>query len=212
MAKRLKYLTPKNEKNLIINEKYLEVIGIDEVGRGCLAGPVYVAGYLYSLNTSAVSGINDSKLLTKAAREKVFEKIKEHLFHIEIGSVEEIDQIGIGKTIEKLISNIINFFKSNNKDGRNQIYIIDGQFSKDFGTNSRKIIKADSTFYSVAAASIIAKVSRDRYMIELSEKYPQYELAKHKGYATRLHRVILEEIGQSEIHRMSFILKNRVSF
>ena len=192
---KVKSLDTKNENRILGLEKYSEIIGIDEVGRGCWAGPVYVAGYLFKKDTKSIKDVNDSKLISPIKRKYLFNKLKKDIYHIEVGSVNQINEIGIGKTIENLIDKVIKHFSEKRDSIKLPFFIIDGQFSKDFGENTKKIIKADSTYYSVAAASILAKVSRDELMMDLGITYPEYKLDKHKGYGTKLHREILSKVG-----------------
>ncbi len=194
-----KSLSTKFEVELLQAGEFQRIIGIDEVGRGCWAGPVTVGGFVFDASSSHYRGVNDSKMVKKDNREKLYKKLKIHQHFIQWGSVEEIDKYGITKMIERLIENIIEIA------GReNTLFIIDGQFSKDFGINTRKVIKADATYYCVAAASILAKVERDALMMQLGETYPGYQFGKHKGYGTQFHRDMIKELGPCEIHRKSY--------
>ena len=198
---KLLYLKPTFEINLLNNSdnKYTRIIGIDEVGRGCWAGPVAIGAYFYDLNSEFVQGVKDSKQVSAKKRDLLFSFLKRHNHKIIYGSVEMIDKYGIGKTIEKLILQLVN----KETDGKT-LFLIDGVFSQNFGIDSKKVIKGDSTYYSIAAASILAKVKRDQLMNKLDLEYPGYGLEKHKGYGTKLHIETLNKLGVSEIHRKSY--------
>jgi ribonuclease HII len=156
---------------------YDYIVGIDEAGRGCWAGPVSVGGFVYKKEDVIVPNVNDSKLLTATNRSNAFEKLKllEHV--VLLGSVDQIDSMGIGKIIEELIRNIITQYAH-----LNAFFIIDGQFSTGFGLNTLKMNKADSLFYPVAAASVLAKVERDNYMFELDKEFPQFQFGTEHNY------------------------------
>ncbi len=192
------YLKPKYEKQLL-KKGYTRIVGIDEVGRGCWAGPVAVGAFVYDMNTEYVKGVNDSKLIVSKQREKLFKKLSKFNYIVKFGEVDTINKVGIGKTIEILITEIVDQLN----DG-NTFFTIDGQFSKNFGKDTMKAIKADSTYYCVGAASILAKVTRDKLMSELHESYPDYLFNRNKGYPSPFHRNILKEKGFCELHRTSF--------
>ncbi|MEP7103736.1 MAG: ribonuclease HII [Candidatus Dojkabacteria bacterium] len=200
-----KFLLPKFESEIISSGEYDFVVGIDEVGRGCLAGPVAMGGYLFSKNNKIFHGIHDSKKLNEEAREKQYLKLSQHDFIVKYGSVEEIDKKGIGKALHKIIESIIQNF-TEKYSNKNLLFLIDGQFAKDFGKNTRKLIKGDSTYYSIAAASILAKVERDSLMKELHNAHPEYGWNRNKGYATKFHREMIKRNGLSELHRKSFVV------
>ena len=173
--------------------------GIDEAGRGPLAGPLVVAGVILE---KEILGLNDSKVLSEKKREKLFDEIKEKSkYHIVFKSAKEIDDFGISfclkSSILEIMQNLQEF--SNN-------FLMDG--NTNFGIeNLQKEIKADAKYAQVSAASILAKVSRDRFMNEISSKYPNYNFQKHKGYGTKAHIEVIREFGRSDIHRFSFKLK-----
>ncbi|OCL85767.1 Ribonuclease HII [Aliarcobacter thereius] len=173
--------------------------GIDEAGRGPLAGPLVVAGVILIEN---IDGLNDSKVLSEKKREKLFDEIKEKSkYHIVFKSAKQIDEFGISyclkSSIEEIIENLEEFTNA---------FLMDG--NTNFGIqNLQKEIKADAKYPCVSAASILAKVSRDRFMSEISSKYPNYNFDKHKGYGTKAHIETIREFGRSEIHRFSFKLK-----
>ncbi|AYJ80422.1 ribonuclease HII [Aliarcobacter cryaerophilus ATCC 43158] len=173
--------------------------GIDEAGRGPLAGPIVVAGVILEKD---ILGLNDSKVLSEKKREKLFDEIKEKSkYHIVFKSAKEIDDFGISFCIK---SSILEIMQQLQKFSNN--FLMDG--NTNFGIeNLKKEIKADAKYAQVSAASILAKVSRDRFMNEISSKYPNYNFQKHKGYGTKAHIEIIREFGRSDIHRFSFKLK-----
>ena len=173
--------------------------GIDEAGRGPLAGPMVVAGVILEKD---ILGLNDSKVLSEKKREKLFDEIKEKSkYHIVFKSAKEIDDFGISfclkSSILEIMQNLQEF--SNN-------FLMDGNIN--FGIqNLQKEIKADAKYAQVSAASILAKVSRDRFMDEISPLYANYNFHKHKGYGTKSHIEAIRKFGRSDIHRFSFKLK-----
>lgn len=197
-------LKPNFELSLIDNSIYGEnkiqrVIGIDEVGRGCWAGPVAVCGYIFHSSSQIHDHIKDSKKLTAINRSKLFASISESEYVLKWGTPEMIDKYGIAKTIEKLILRIIDEYSD-----ESTFFIIDGQFSQEFGKNVFTTWHADSNYYSVACASIIAKVARDSLMDDMSRKYLYYRFDRNKGYGTKDHAEALEKYGVCEIHRKSY--------
>jgi ribonuclease HII len=204
------YLKPKYELELIDSGEYDYVVGIDEVGRGCLAGPVAVGGYLFRPENKVFRKVNDSKLIKMSGRVILHKKLSEHDYMVKYGDNAEIDKIGIGKVLHNLISTIVIEFQEQLNSER-IFFLIDGQFSKNFGINTKKVIKGDSTYYSIASASILAKVERDNLMIQMHKLYPVYRFDKHKGYATKFHREIIKNLGISEIHRKSFLTSPNLS-
>ena len=173
--------------------------GIDEAGRGPLAGPLVVAGVILE---KEILGLNDSKVLSEKKREKLFDEIKEKSkYHIVFKSAKEIDDFGISFCLKSSILEIMEQLQefSNN-------FLMDG--NTNFGIqNLKKEIKADAKYAQVSAASILAKVSRDRFMDEISPLYANYNFHKHKGYGTKAHIEAIREFGRSDIHRFSFKLK-----
>lgn len=195
----MQFLNPKFEQAILQTSKYQRIIGLDEVGRGCWAGPTAVGAYIYNLNQDEYQNANDSKLLSQAKRELVFGNLPTENYEVLFGEVKSINELGIGKTIEKLICELILKYR----DGKT-LFLIDGQHSKNFGVDTLKIIKGDSTYYSIALASIAAKVTRDNLMNELHRQHPVYKFDKHKGYATKLHRDMIDAYGVCVLHRTSF--------
>ncbi|MBR1423876.1 MAG: ribonuclease HII [Ruminococcus sp.] len=185
-------------------KEYALVCGCDEAGRGPLAGDVFAAAVIFDEDT-VIEGINDSKKLSEKKRELLFDEIKQKAkaWAIATASVQEIEEL-----------NILNCAMLAMKRAVGQlgitpdICLIDGnKVPSGLPCGSQYVIKGDAKSQSIAAASILAKVARDRYMKELAEKYPQYQFEKHKGYGTKLHYQMIDEFGPSEIHRMSFLKK-----
>lgn len=186
-----------------INNGYAFVAGVDEAGRGPLAGDVYAACVILDEN-NLPEGLDDSKKLTQKKREALFDEIKEKAVCCSIGtaSVNEIDEINILQATFLAMKRAVQGMKI-----KPSMLLIDGNQKPETDIPERTVVKGDAKSKSIAAASIIAKVARDRYMLELSKKYPEYAFEKHKGYGTKLHYEKIKQFGISEIHRKSF-LKN----
>lgn len=190
-------------ENSIYDEGYSLICGVDEAGRGPLAGPVYAAAVILPRGL-VIDGLNDSKKLTEAKRDALFDEIKGKAlsYSIAFSTVDEIESLNIlGATMLAMNRAIEGLTLTA------QLALIDGNRDKDIKVNSRTVIKGDAKCADIAAASILAKVSRDRYMLEMAEKYPEYNFDKHKGYGTKLHYEALREFGPCEIHRPSFLRK-----
>ena len=183
------------------------VIGVDEAGRGPLAGNVVAAAAILKKYSSDLDDINDSKKLTEKKREKLFDVIMEN-FYIGVGEAtpEEIDEINIlNATFLAMRRALKNLKKQCSTD---HLVLVDGNFKiREYEGEQEFVIKGDAKSLSIAAASIIAKVTRDREMIEEGKKYPEYKFEKHKGYGTKLHKEKLLELGVLPIHRKSFLNK-----
>lgn len=178
------------------------VAGIDEAGRGPLAGPVVCACVIMPLEKSKIiDGINDSKKLSAKRREEFFDKILEVAIDYSIVQVDEktIDQINILQATKLGMKKALENLKV-----KPQVVLIDA-VKIDTDVKQENIIKGDALSYNIASASILAKVFRDRLMIEFSKKYPNYAFDKHKGYGTKEHITALKKFGKCEIHRNSFI-------
>ena len=183
--------------------EYPLLCGMDEAGRGPLAGDVFAAAVILAPDT-VIEGINDSKKLTEKKREKLFDEIKEKALYwsIKTASVEEIEQL-----------NILNCAMLAMKRAAESLGVTpdmalaDGNKTPQLSCPVQFVIKGDAKSQSIAVASILAKVARDRYMKEMALKYPQYSFEKHKGYGTKAHYQALDEYGPCEIHRMSFLKK-----
>jgi len=171
--------------------------GIDEAGRGCIAGPLVVAGVVLK---NSIKGLADSKILSEKKRDKLFTLIKESAdYKIVFCDNEMIDTKGLSYSLGYAIKEIKEYFKECK-------ILMDGNSS--FGVEGvETMIKADAKIAEVSAASILAKVSRDSYMYDICDKFPNYSFAKHKGYGTPLHVEEIKEHGYSSIHRKSFKIK-----
>lgn len=172
--------------------------GVDEAGRGPLAGPVVVAGVLMPLD-DLIEGVNDSKKLSEKKREKLYDEIvkKAISWHVAIMDAERIDEINIlNATKEGMLQCVENLGAS--------CVLIDA-VKLDSRVETVSIIKGDQLSYNIAAASIIAKVTRDRLMKQYALEYPKYQFEKHKGYGTALHVSLLKEYGPCPLHRRTFI-------
>lgn len=186
-----------------IRARFPVVCGVDEAGRGPLAGDVYAAAVILPPDV-CIEGINDSKKLSPKKREKLYDEIieKAEAFCIASASVDEIEELNIlnadmlamKRAVEGLQKEI-------------DIVLVDGNKAPDVAFKTCPIVKGDASSQSIAAASILAKVARDRYMLELDRLYPQYQFSKHKGYGTKLHYEMIKKYGISKVHRPSF-LKN----
>ena len=179
------------------------VCGVDEAGRGPLAGPVCAAAVILPRGL-VIEGLDDSKKLTEKKRDALFDVIKESAisYGIAFASVEEIESMNILSATMLAMNRAITQLSP-----QPQLALIDGNRNKEIEINSQCVVKGDSRCADIAAASILAKVTRDRYMLEMAEKYPEYHFEKHKGYGTKLHYDALREHGPSEIHRLSFLRK-----
>jgi len=179
---------------------FREIAGIDEAGRGPLAGPVVSAAVILPFSFP-VSGVIDSKKLTPKKREELYEKIYDHAVSIGIGIVDpiEIDRINILRAA--LLSMAIS---AKNLNPQPDWLLIDGTFQIPLDLPQETIPKGDGLSISIAAASIVAKVTRDRLMIRYHEDYPQFGFSKHKGYPTKTHKEAIKKYGCSPIHRRSF--------
>lgn len=182
---------------------YTVVCGVDEAGRGPLAGPVFAAavilpdGYSHEI-------LNDSKKLSEKKRDTVYDDIVRDAvaYSVGIATEKEIDEINILNATFLAMKRAVDGLSV-----KPDLAYIDGNQYPKTGVAEVTIIKGDSKCMSVAAASIIAKVSRDRFMMKVAEEYPQYEFSKHKGYGTKLHYEMIEKYGVSPVHRRSFLKK-----
>lgn len=190
------------EKQLY-DEGFKFICGVDEAGRGPLAGPVCAAAVILPQGLE-IEGLNDSKKLSEKKREALFDEIREKAITYGIGwaSVEEIEEINILSAALLAMNRAMEQL-----DPVPELALIDGNTIRDIQLPARAVIGGDAKCADIAAASILAKVSRDRYMTEMDEKYPGYGFAKHKAYGTKAHYAALDELGPSPIHRMSFLKK-----
>lgn len=186
-----------------MNKGFKTVCGVDEAGRGPLAGPVYAAAVILPVETE-IAGLNDSKKLSKKKREELFDIINDVAISVSVGtaSEKEIDEINILNATFLAMKRAVEGLEISP-----DYAIIDGNRAPNLEIPTETVVKGDGKVMSVAAASIIAKVSRDRFMLKMAEQYPEYQFEKHKGYGTRLHYEMIEKYGVSPIHRKSFLKK-----
>ena len=178
--------------------------GVDEAGRGPLAGPVFAAAVILPEDFE-IEGLNDSKKLSEKKRDQLFDEIIEHALVYSIQAIDHktIDEINILKATMLAMKTAV----ENLSIKPEQVFIDGNKVPEGMDSPAEFVIKGDATSASIAAASILAKVSRDRFMLEMDEKYPEYCFAKHKGYGTKLHYEKIKEFGPSEIHRLTFLKK-----
>ena len=190
-------------ENQLKEKGYNFVCGVDEAGRGPLAGPVCAAAVILPPDT-IIEGVNDSKKLTEKKREQLFDVVIEKAlaYCIAFGSVEEIENKNILATTMDTMKRAVEGLSV-----KADYAIIDGNRLPQLDIPCEYVIKGDAKSMSIAAASILAKVSRDRLMLEYAKAYPQYHFEKHKGYGTKLHNEMILEYGPCGIHRMSFLKK-----
>ena len=182
---------------------YTVICGVDEAGRGPLAGPVCAAAVILPDHLE-LPGLNDSKKLSDKKRRELFPLIKEQAIAYGIGlaSEKEIDEINILQATYLAMQRAIDQL-----EGKADFALIDGNRAKDFGIPLKTVVKGDSLSASIAAASVLAKVTRDDLMLEMAREYPEYAFDVHKGYGTKAHYAALTEHGPCAIHRMSFLKK-----
>lgn len=179
------------------------ICGVDEAGRGPLAGPVCAAACILPRGLE-IEGLNDSKKLTEKKRDALYDVIIEKAvaYGIAFATVEEIEELNILGATYLAMNRAIAALRV-----RPDLALIDGNRNQGIEVNSRTVIKGDSKCADIAAASILAKVTRDRYMLELDEQYPMYLFKKHKGYGTKDHYAAIREYGLCPAHRPSFLKK-----
>lgn len=198
-----------SERNLWqIEQSYFDrgiqvICGVDEAGRGPLAGPVCAAAVILPPNLE-LPGLDDSKKLSDKRRRELFPIIKEQAlaYGIAFATEAEIDEINILQATFLAMERAIGQLSI-----KPELALIDGNRAKDFGVPAETVIHGDSLSASIAAASVLAKVTRDDYMLELHEKYPEYGFDVHKGYGTQRHYEALRSFGASPVHRQSFLKK-----
>ena len=185
----------------IYNSGVSLLCGVDEAGRGPLAGPVCAAAVILPRDID-IPGLNDSKKLSEKQRESLYDIIiRESLsYGIAFSTVEEIEQLNILQATFLAMNRAISQLSL-----KPELALIDGNRNTGIEMPSQCVVKGDSKCADIAAASILAKVTRDRYMYELAQEYPQYHFEKHKGYGTKLHYEAIREYGPSPVHRMSFL-------
>jgi len=182
---------------------YEIICGVDEAGRGPLAGPVAAAACILPYGVE-IEGLDDSKKISEKKREKLYDIIVEKAisYAVEFVSAEEIDRINILEAAQLAMRRAVSKL-----DPVPSLALVDGNIARDFPVDAKTVVGGDALSPSIAAASILAKVSRDRLLAELDAKYPEYGFAKHKGYPTKLHYEMIKEHGVLPEHRKSF-LKN----
>ncbi|MBR6513976.1 MAG: ribonuclease HII [Clostridia bacterium] len=188
-------------ENKYFEQGYTWVCGTDEAGRGPLAGPVVAAAVILPEGLM-IDGLNDSKKLSEKKREKLYDIIREEAVSFAIceASVEEIDtlnilnasQLAMRRCVEQLVP-------------KPEVVLVDGNIARDFPIIAEPVIKGDALSPSIAAASILAKVTRDKMLVELDAQYPEYNFKKHKGYPTKEHREAVIKYGPSPVHRKTFL-------
>lgn len=190
-------------ENIAVLDGFAVICGADEAGRGCLAGPVYAAAVILPQGL-CIEGLNDSKKLTAAKRDALFDIIVEKAVSYAVASASEaeIDDVNILNATYLAMNRAIQKL-----DPAPEIALIDGNRASGIQYLSRCIIGGDGKSAMIAAASILAKVSRDRFMLELSNAYPEYFFHVHKGYGTQIHYEQLRKHGPSSVHRQTFLRK-----
>lgn len=187
-----------------LNKKGYELVcGVDEAGRGPLCGPVVAAAVILQKDAH-IEGVNDSKKLTEKRREKLYDDIMQNAVSVGVGvsDVDIIEEVNILNATKKAMLQAISNLKVNP-----EYVLVDGNQKIDTDIPLETVVKGDSKSESIAAASIIAKVTRDRLLIEYDKKYPEYGFAKHKGYGTKAHIEAIKKYGLTPIHRPSFCKK-----
>ena len=179
------------------------ICGADEAGAGPLAGPVYAAAVILPIGLE-LKGLNDSKKLTEKARERLFPLIQKQAIAWAVARAEpaEIDRINILNARMLAMERAIQALEP-----KPEFVLIDGNCSRGITLPSLTVVHGDSLSANIAAASILAKVSRDHYMVEVAEQYPEYEFQRHKGYPTKRHYELLRQYGPCPIHRLTFLKK-----
>ena len=190
-------------ENELYAQGYSLLCGVDEAGRGPLAGPVCAAAVILPAGLE-IPGLNDSKKLSEKQREALFEPIKAaaKAYGIAFATVEEIENLNILNATFLAMNRAISQLSP-----QPELALIDGNRNTGIAVPSRCVVKGDSRCADIAAASVLAKVSRDRYMLEMAEKYPEYGFERHKGYGTKLHYEAIRQYGPCPIHRLSFLKK-----
>lgn len=186
-----------------LRKTYPVICGVDEAGRGPLAGDVYAAAVILNEGT-LIDYLNDSKKISEKRRELLFDEITEKAaaYCVATATVEEIDSLNILQAAMLAMRRAVEGLGV-----RPDLAIVDGNKLPGLDCSEKCIIKGDAVSASIAAASVLAKVSRDRYMREIAEKYPKYCFDQHKGYGTKLHCEMLRKYGASDVHRRSFLKK-----
>lgn len=183
--------------------EYKYVCGVDEAGRGPLAGPVFAAAVILPRGC-VIDGVNDSKKLTEKKREQLYSKIKEQslAYCVASASVDEIDEINILNATFLAMTRAVSGLQV-----KADFALVDGNRLPSLEIDAKAVVKGDALSESIAAASILAKVERDHFMFNLANEYPNYAFEKHKGYGTKLHIEMIKKYGASNVHRKTFLKK-----
>ena len=183
-----------------LNQGYNIIAGVDEAGRGPLAGPVFASVVILPLDCQ-IEGLNDSKKLSEKKREYLYDEIIDKAIDYSVASAneKEIDEINILQATFLAMKRALDKIKI-----RPDIILVDGNRDPGFDIKTECVVKGDSLIDSISAASILAKVSRDRFIRELAKEYPEYGFEKHKGYGTKAHLEAIKKYGPCSIHRISF--------
>ena len=191
------------EYDSAVRTEYPVICGVDEAGRGPLAGDVYAAAVVLDDET-LIDYLNDSKKISESRREKLYDEIidRAKAYCIATATVEEIDRLNILEATMLAMKRAVEGLGI-----KPDMAMVDGNRLPELECPAQCVIKGDATSASIAAASVLAKVSRDRYMRDIAEKYPQYGFEQHKGYGTALHCEMLRKYGPSEVHRRTFLKK-----
>lgn len=191
------------EYDSAVRTEYPVICGVDEAGRGPLAGDVYAAAVVLDDET-LIDYLNDSKKISESRREKLYDEIidRAKAYCIATATVEEIDRLNILEATMLAMKRAVEGLGI-----KPDMAMVDGNRLPELDCPAQCVIKGDATSASIAAASVLAKVSRDRYMMDIAEKYPQYGFEQHKGYGTALHCEMLRKYGPSEVHRRTFLKK-----
>ncbi len=203
MKKEVEFIDWHKFENEARAEGYSVICGVDEAGRGPLAGPVCAAAVILPEGLM-IEGLNDSKKLTEKKREALYDVIKEKAvaYSIAMADEKEIDKINILQATFLAMKRAVEGL-----DIKPDFVLVDGNRDPKLGIPTATVIKGDALSESIAAASVLAKVTRDRFMLEISGKYPEYQFPQHKGYGTKLHYEMIEKYGISPVHRRSFLKK-----
>lgn len=194
-----------SEEQHLWRQGYKLVCGVDEVGRGSFAGPVVVGAVIFPINCQLIVGVADSKLLTAKQRADLESKIKGQSLCWAVAEVEveTINQLGIGRATQLAFKKAISLLKS-----KADFVLVDALTIREFDQSLQKaVIEGDTNCFSIAAASIIAKVHRDGLMVDLAKQHPEFGWDKNKGYGTKAHREAIKQYGLSKQHRRSFSLE-----
>ncbi len=188
-------------ENSYYEKGYSVICGTDEAGRGPLAGKVYAAAVILPRGLE-IEGLNDSKKISEKKREALFDIIIEKAiaYSIQSSSVEEIDELNILAASQLAMKRAVEALSK-----KPDLVLVDGNVAREFPCDAVTVIKGDSKSPNIAAASILAKVSRDRYCMEMDRQYPEYGFAKHKGYPTKEHRELVKKLGPCPLHRKTFL-------